>query len=145
MSPLEAALVGKAGEALVAAELLRRHVDVAYPAFDGGVDLIAYREHQFTRVVPIQVKARSTTCYDFQKDWFRIDGLVLVQVWYVTTKPEFYIFGGLKSVEEALGNIHASTQSWIVKGGYSVTNPTREHIERMQPHRDQWDRILGRL
>jgi hypothetical protein len=34
--PHQAALVGKAGEALVAAELLRRHVDVAYPAHDRG-------------------------------------------------------------------------------------------------------------
>jgi hypothetical protein len=35
-----AALVGKAGEALVAAELLRRGINVAYPAFDGSVDLL---------------------------------------------------------------------------------------------------------
>jgi hypothetical protein len=41
-SPHDAALVGKAGEVLVAAELLRRHIDIAYPAHDSGVDLIAY-------------------------------------------------------------------------------------------------------
>jgi hypothetical protein len=75
-----AALVGKAGEALVAAELLRRGISVAYPAFDGGIDLLAYREPHFERVIPIQVKARSSTCYHFQRSWFIVPGLVPVQV-----------------------------------------------------------------
>src|ERR1700745_2060615 len=63
MTAQEAALVGKAGEALVAAELLRQHIDVAYPAHDGGIDLLAYRGHDLGLVVPIQVKARTSTCY----------------------------------------------------------------------------------
>jgi Holliday junction resolvase-like predicted endonuclease len=63
----ESALIGKAGEALVAAEVLRRGLHVAYPAYDGRVDLLAYREHNLKRVVPIQVKKRSSTCYNFQK------------------------------------------------------------------------------
>jgi hypothetical protein len=145
MTAHEAALVGKAGEALVAAELLRQHIDVAYPAHDGGVDLLAYRGHGLNRVVPVQVKARTSTCFEFQKDWFRIEGLVLVQVWYVTQTPEFYIFGRLEDVEEVLGTTHTSTQSWIEKGGYNVTNPSRDHIERMQVHRNRWDRIIDRL
>src|SRR5437867_12988736 len=91
-----AALIGKAGEALVAAELLRRGVNVAYPAFDGGIDLLAYREPDFTRVVPIQVKARSTTCYHFQRSWFRVPRIVLVQVWHVKTSLEFYMFADLQ-------------------------------------------------
>ena len=141
MTAHEAALVGKAGEALVAAELLRRHIDVAYPAHDAGIDLHAYRGHKLGRVVPIQVKARTSTCYEFQKDWFRIEGLVLVQVWYVTQIPEYYVFGGLNDVEEALGPTHTVTKSWISKGGYNITNPSADHIERMQAHRDRWERI----
>jgi hypothetical protein len=145
MTAHEAALVGKAGEAAVAAELLRRHIDVAYPAHDAGVDLIAYREHKLSQVVPIQVKARTTTCFEFQKDWFRIDGLVLVQVWHLTTVPEFYIFGCLADVEDALGEPHRYSQSWLVKEAYTVTSPTHDHLERMQAHRDRWDRIKDRL
>jgi hypothetical protein len=56
----------------------------------------------------IQVKARTATCVEFQKDWFKIEGLVLVQVWNVTVIPEFYIFGGLKDVEDALGPAHCA-------------------------------------
>lgn len=141
-NPHEAALVGKAGEALVAAELLRRHVDIAYPAHDSGIDLLAYRAPTLGKVIPIQVKARTTTCFEFQKDWFRIAGLVLIQVWHVTTGPQFYIFGGLDDVEEALGPTHIATDSWISKGAYNVTTPSQAHVDRMQRHRDRWDRVL---
>jgi hypothetical protein len=143
---LKAALVGKAGEALVAAELLRKHIDVAYPAFDGGVDLIAYSEHNFERVVPIQVKARSKTCYTFQRSWFEgIQGLVLVQVWNVIATPQFYIFENLRDVEDALGPRHANTASWKERGVYNVTSPNEEQFKRMQPHLNRWDRIESKL
>jgi hypothetical protein len=140
-----AALVGKAGEALVAAELLRRGVNVAYPAFDGGIDVLAYRELHFEHVVPIQVKARSSTCYHFQRSWFVVPRLVLVQVWQVTTTPEFYIFGNLQQVEQALGSQYAASLSWRRDGRYNVTAPGPEAIERMQEHRDRWDRIVDQL
>jgi len=143
-----AALIGKAGEAFVAAELLRRGVHVAYPAYDGGVDLLAYREHKFNRGVPIQVKARSSTCYNFQKSWFRIERLVLVQIWYVwqtAMNPQFYIFSRFpEHIEDALGK-HSASRSWIDKGGFNVTEPSADDIERMQRHRDKWERILDQL
>jgi len=129
----------------VAAELLRRHIDVAYPAQDGGIDLLAYRGHDLSRIIPIQVKARTSTCYEFQKGWFRIDGLVLVQVWYVTEIPEFFIFGNLGDVANALGPQHVATQSWLAKGNYNVTTPTADHLKRMQPHKNRWDRIASQL
>ncbi len=140
----KAALIGKAGEALVAAELLRQGIDVAYPAYDGGVDLLAYREHDFDCVVPIQVKARSETCYNFQRSWFDIDRLVLVQVWYTASTPEFYVFSSLEQVEEVLSE-HAATDSWKRQGGYSVTQPCHEDLKRMRPHRNRWERIEEQL
>jgi hypothetical protein len=139
-------LIGKAGEALVGAELLRRGVHVAYPAYDGGVDVVAFHENNRNRFVPVQVKARSDTLYHFQKSWFmRVDGIVLVQVWHVKTSPQFFIFADLNQVEDALGLIHAASPSWKEKGRYNVTNPGPDIIARMQPHRDQWDRIIGQL
>lgn len=142
------ALVGKAGEMMVAAELMRRGCEVAYPASDVGVDLLAYRlepGHAVTqRFVPVQVKARSASGYAFFKSWFhRAPGLVLVHVWFVTTTPQFYIFRDLADVEAALGS-HAQSASWR-RGGYSVTNATERHLGLMQPHRDQWSRITDAL
>lgn len=138
------ALVGKAGEVLVAAELMRRGLDVAYPAYDGGIDLIAYRGLDFNRVVPIQVKARASTCYQFQRAWFKVKGLVLVQVWYVVARPEFYIFANLQQVEEALGG-HSATKAWTVAGGWTATVPGQDNLDRMQAHRDRWERIENQL
>ena len=140
------ALIGKAGETLVAAELMRRGVEIAIPASDVGVDMLAYRLAPKQRVahnfVPIQVKARSETGYNFQKIWFtKVPGVVLVHVWHVSTTPVFYIFRDLEDVKSALGS-HAQSVSWTVNGGYSVTNPTARHCTLMEPHKNQWHRIL---
>ncbi|MBX9945416.1 MAG: hypothetical protein K2Y40_15135 [Reyranella sp.] len=141
----KSALVGKAGEMLVAAELMRRGIYVAHPAYDGGIDLLAFREEAPSHVVPIQVKARAGSCYNFQKAWFsKAPGIVLVQVWNLATEPACYVFGSLDDVSQALGD-HGSSPSWRDKGGYSVTNPTPVHLERMALHREKWDRIISRL
>ena len=144
------ALIGKAGELLVAAELMRRGIDVAYPASDMGVDLLAYRlapgQAVSGRFVPIQVKARSASGYNFQRSWFdKAPGVVLVHVWHLQTTPEFYVLENLARVEQALGRIHSASDAWQKSGGYSVTNAGTDVIERMQPHRDKWDRIIDQL
>ena len=141
----KSALIGKAGEMLVAAHLMRKGIYVAHPAYDGGIDLLAFREEAPSRVVPIQVKARAGSCYNFQKAWFeKAPGIVLVQVWNLTTEPACYVFGSLVDVCEALGD-HKNSPSWQERGGYSVTNPTTDHLGRMASHRDKWGRITSRL
>jgi len=144
------ALIGKAGELLVAAELMRRGVEVAYPASDVGVDLLAYRlapRHPAPDCfVPIQVKARSSSGYNFQRSWFdRVPGIVLVHVWHVATIPEYYVLESIARAEEALGPIHAASPSWRTGGGYSVTIAGTEARARMQVHRDRWERITDQL
>jgi hypothetical protein len=68
------ALIGKAGEVLVAGELVIRGVQIAYPASDVGIDLLAYRlvpkQTEAARFVPIQVKAKAKSGYNFQRTWF---------------------------------------------------------------------------
>jgi hypothetical protein len=145
MGRYRSALVGKAGEAAVACELMRRGIDVAYPGHDAGVDLIAYSEYSLRKFVPIQVKTRSASCYQFNKDWFRIDGVVLVQVWNIVEIPEFYVFGSLAEVEDALGELHCSSDSWQLKGAYTATTPTSKQIDRMQKYRNNWNEIEVRL
>jgi hypothetical protein len=149
LTPHNPALVGKAGELLVAAEVMTKGIEVAYPASDVGIDLLAYRlspgETMAARFVPIQVKARSKSGYNFQRSWFtRVPGVVLVQVWHVITTPVFYVFDSLPRVEEALG-MHAVTSSWLDKGGYSVTAAGPEDIEKMKPHQNRWERITDQL
>lgn len=144
------ALIGKAGELLVAAELMRRGVDVAYPASDVGVDLLAYRLRKGTaaptKTVPIQVKAASGSGFNFHRAWFeRAPGLVLVSVWHVKTEPKFYIFGSELDVQNALGPDAVVTKSWRSDGIYTITKPNHEALARMVPHERQWNRILDQL
>jgi hypothetical protein len=144
------ALIGKASEMLVAAELMRRGVEVAHPASDVGVDLLAYRsapkQTVSSKFVPIQVKARSESGYNFQKIRFdRVPGVVLVHVWHVRSVPMFFIFDSLIRVEDALGPVHALSPSWKCHGGYNVTKAGDEIINPIQAHQDKSERITGQL
>jgi len=114
------ALIGKAGELLFAGELMRRGTEVADPASDVGVDLIAYRVVEGhavpARIVPIQLKAYSATGYVFHKRWFeRAPGMALVSVWLTTDVPELYVFESICRVEVAPG-AHAETNCWKSRG-----------------------------
>ena len=142
------ALIGKAGEMLVAAELMRRGVEVAQPHSDVGVDLLAYRLG-FGATVPrgivgIQVKSTSSISFSFQKLWFK-KAPVLVLAWKLATTPEFYVFDSLDRVEEALGPQYASSKSWAEGGRYTATKPTADGLARMAPHLGKWERITARL
>ena len=61
--------LGAAGEAAVAARLLQSGFDVARPAPDRGVDLLAVAR-DMTRVVPIQVNTLGAPRITFQRAWF---------------------------------------------------------------------------
>ena len=140
-----AKLVGAAGEALVAGELLRRGVEVTYPAVDSGIDFFVFNERKpKRRAVPIQVKSYSNAGYKFKKDWFKFTGIVLIQVWYVTREPHFYIFSNIGQVVRVLGE-SAKTDSWREKGEWYSGRPTDEQMNRIERHRDKWARILNQL
>jgi len=143
------ALVGKAGEMLVAAELMRKGIEIAHPASDVGVDLLAYRlqakQKVATKFVPVQVKTRSETGYAFLRSWFdRCPGVALVHVWHVATVPEFYVFGCLRHVHDALGE-RINTPSWIERGIWTENKASIGAVQRMKDHRDRWDRIIAQL
>lgn len=143
------ALIGRAGELITAAELLRRGIDIAQPSVDIGVDLLAYSLTKGnaapTNMVPIQVKSYSSTGYKFMKSWFDVSpGLVLVSVWHVATTPQCHVFGSIADVEDALGQ-HANSPSWTVNGVYSVTSPGPDAVERVGRHCDKWQRIIDRV
>lgn len=142
------ALIGKAGEMMVAAELMRRGVEVAQPHSDVGVDILAYRlEPGATvpnRIVPIQVKSASSVTFSFDKKWLA-KSANLVWAWRLETTPEFYVFDSIARIEEALGATYSASPSWAEYGAYTVTNPTAAVLDRMAPHRDRWERIVVQL
>lgn len=146
MEKINPALIGKAGEMLVAAELMRRGVEVAHPASDVGVDLLAYSlrpgEAVARSFVPIQVKAHSGSGYSFQKAWFkRASGIMLVLVWHVQTDPKFYVFENIEAVEDALGPVYSASPSWAKNGSYRVTKPPQDALERLDRYYGKWELI----
>lgn len=149
LAMVNAGLTGRAGELLVAAEIMRRGVEIALPASDVGVDLLAYRLNAGIRTarkfVPIQVKAFSGGGYRFLKSWFdRAPDLALVMVNGLASTPQFHVFAGISDIEAAIGG-HALTSSWIKRGIWSATELSGPDARLLMPHRDQWQRITDQL
>lgn len=133
--------VGAASEALVTSRLLSLGVDVARPASNNGVDLIAFGGPPWW-IVPVQVKSASTERIVFKREWFKIPGLVLVFVWLGSGRC--FVFDGLPDVELFLGD-SADTDSWRTRGDWAITRelgPT--HRERLAPFDEAWDKVLAR-
>lgn len=149
MSRTSTALTGRAGELMVAAELMRRGVEIAHPASDVGVDLLAYRlEAGFKtarKFVPIQVKTFSGGGYRFLKTWFhQAPDLALVMVNGLATEARFFVFRNLADIEAAIG-AHALTASWLNRGIWSATELSMPDTALLAPHQDRWERITDQL
>jgi hypothetical protein len=137
--------IGAAGEALVAARLLARGIDVAKPFSDNGVDLVAY-SCGFDRAIPIQVKTASSPQITLERKWFAIPGIVLVYVWLVGSAGRFFVLDGLPDAEMFLGT-SAIRDSWRIKGKWSISsnNFGQTHLDRLSVFEDAWQKITARL
>ena len=140
------------GRTRLMSELLEADLEVAVPARDRGVDLIAYadlgsRVKNFV-AVPIQMKAFSTSGFGINKKYEKVSNLLLAYVWgvrepahsvtYVMTYPEAV------QVADALG--WTATESWR-KGAYVTTQPSRRVLDLLEAFRATrsvwWKRVVG--
>jgi hypothetical protein len=153
---MEAQLVEILGRHRLIAELLRANLEVAIPARDRGIDLIAYADlgTQVTRfsACPIQLKAAIGGSFSVDRKYAKFPNLLMAYVWYLedpartvtyaTTHPEAV------TVADAMG--YTKTSSWE-KGLYVTTRPGPRLVAelerfRMTPER-WWEKITdcGRL
>ena len=132
------------GQHRLAGELLRAGLEVAFPARDRGVDLIAYadinqRSGQFV-AKPIQLKAASRRSFGIWKKYEKIHGLIFAFVWHLDgeTAPETYALSYAESLK--VGDLMGWTEqmSWTKKGAYDNTNPGVKLRELLKVH--QMDR-----
>jgi hypothetical protein len=141
------------GQHRLASELLLAGLEVAFPARDRGVDLIAYSDvgpgaRRFV-ARPIQLKAASRRSFGIWKKYEKIHDLVIAFVWHVNSveAPETYAltYGESVAVGEALG--WTKTASWVTRGGYGTTRPSAKLRGRLEPYRmtpERWrTKILG--
>jgi hypothetical protein len=135
------------GQHRLASELLRAGLEVAFPARDRGIDLIAYADldRQLGRFVarPIQMKAASKRSFGIWKKYLKIHDLIVAFVWHLDGQqlPETYALTCAEAVTIADAMGWTSTISWCDNGEYATTNPGKDVCELLQPFRmsaEQW-------
>jgi hypothetical protein len=129
------------GRHRLASELLQAGLEVAFPARDRGIDLIAYLDidsaaRRFA-ARPIQMKAASQRSFSIDRKYEKFHDLILAFVWHVDgeSPPETYAltYAEANAVGEAMGWL--GTSSWIEKGAYSNTQPGKDLCRRLDPYR----------
>lgn len=133
-------------------ELLLAGLEVALPARDRGVDLIAYVDLKLKVssfvAVPIQMKAASTCAFSIDQKFSKIANLLLAYVWGLK-EPEHAVTYAL-TYSEAHAVVEAmewtNTVSWE-RGGYSTSAPSKKLCKLLAPYKMSsnawWQRITG--
>lgn len=132
-------------------ELLRDNLEVALPIRDRGIDLIAYADLSSTvaRYVarPIQMKAAWTQSFVIDRRYERIRDLILAFVWHLGDRERATTFALTYSEAVQVGDSMGwtATGSWIERGAYSTSAPSRRLLELLEPHRMEpsrwWDLV----
>lgn len=140
------------GRHRLAGELLLAGIEVAFPARDRGIDLIAYVDIDplGSRFVarPIQMKAASQRSFGIFRKYEKFHDLILAYVWHVdgASAAETYALtcDEARAIGEAMGWLE--TPSWRDEGAYSTTRPSAKVCRLLEPHRmsvDSWRPKLG--
>lgn len=135
------------------AELLRAGLEVALPARDRGIDLIAYADLE-TRVSsfvarPIQMKATSAAHFSIYQKYEKFPDLILAFVWHLGSPERARTYA--LSYDEALDIGQAmgwtETASWVEKGRYSTQKPSQNLLDMLESHRMTpeawWLKVVG--
>lgn len=126
-------------------------IEVALPVRDRGVDLIVYddadaRSGSF-RAWPVQLKASSLRSFAIDKKYARCPHLFLVYVWCLARAghEEIYALRYSEAVEVGNAMGYTQTSSWIDKGKYVSTRPSRKLLTHLAPFRmiaGNWRKLL---
>lgn len=120
--------------------LLNADLEVAFPARDRGIDLIAYSDvnAQLGHFVglPIQMKAASKACFSIDRKYFRFPDLLIAFVWNVSEagNTKIYALSQREAVQIAAEMKYTATDSWNKKGSYVVTRPSPRLVEMLAPY-----------
>ncbi|MGH8397619.1 MAG: hypothetical protein ACRETA_05165 [Gammaproteobacteria bacterium] len=127
------------GRLYLQAQLLAAHLEIAVPARDRGIDIIAYADRDLKNFVakPIQLKASSRESFGIFKKYKKTPDLLLVFVWNLA-KPGFeasYALTYKEALDIAKKLGWTKTDSWRVKGGYGTTTPSNELKAFLAPYK----------
>jgi hypothetical protein len=143
------------GRNRLGSEILRDGLDVAVPARDRGIDLIAYSDlssnvKEFV-ARPIQMKASSEESFSIDRKYKRVANLIIAYVWHVHG-PNATVTYAL-TYEEALavarkcwGRAKGNSASWK-RGQYSTSKPSQQLHTLVEPFKTAegrwWEKVTG--
>lgn len=137
---MDSQIVELLGRGHLIGELLRAGLEVAVPARDRGVDLIAYADlsDQVNTFCarPIQMKAASNRVFGINQKYDRVRELLLVYVWHLqTSEPiETFALSYAEAVEVGRKMGYTQTASWR-SGSYTTTRPSAPLRVLLEPFR----------
>ena len=130
------------GRAALEAELIRNGFEVAQPARDRGIDLIAYSDDPDKpfAAIPIQMKVSSGESFGVYRKYEKFNNLVMVHIWNVLDEPRFFVV----PYEESLQFVpDLDGHSWQNNKLYTWTKTPKHIQEKLAVYEDGWD-ILAR-
>ena len=143
------------GRNRLGSEILRDGLDVAVPARDRGIDLIAYADlssNVKTFIArPIQMKASSEASFSIDRKYKRVANLIIAYVWYVhdanTTVTYALTYNeALAIARKCWGRAKGNSASWK-RGRYSTSKPSAELrglLERFKITEGKWwEKVTG--
>lgn len=138
---LDTQVVELLGRQRLMGELLRDGLEVAVPARDRGIDLIAYADlsRQVARFSarPIQMKAFTVSGFSVAKKYTRIADLILAYVWHLgdTHSAVTYALPYAEAVGVAQAMGWTETPSWQEGEVYTTTSPSKRLLGLLEPYR----------
>jgi hypothetical protein len=133
-------------------ELLRAGLEVAFPARDRGIDLIAYTDldSMLQRYVarPIQMKAASNSAFSIDRKYEKFPDLIIGYVWFLSRPNETctYALSYAEAIQVGGEMGWTKTTSWQ-RGQYSTSEPSRRLLELLEPYKmtpqKWWKKVTG--
>lgn len=113
------------GRSRLVEQLLLGGVEVALPARDRGIDLVAYLDLEEALAAfvacPIQMKAATGRSFSISAKYARFPNLIHAYVWNITLKPEIYALTQVQAIAVAEEMRYTKTASWLDGGHYTNT------------------------
>jgi hypothetical protein len=140
------------GRNRLGSDLLRDGLEVAVPARDRGIDLIAYADLS-SRVKafvarPMQMKVATEKSFGLFRKYQRLANLIIAYVWHVDDPVKTVTYALTYDEAYALAKKvkWTKTKSWE-RDGYSTTRPSAQLCELLEQYRMRegkwWEKVTG--
>jgi hypothetical protein len=110
------------GRARLVEQLLLGRVEVALPARDRGIDLIAYLDLDATFIAcPIQMKAATGRAFSINAKYGKFPNLIHAFVWNIGSSAEIFALNQREAIAVADEMGYTKTYSWLAGDYYTST------------------------